>query len=266
MKRSSGARMGATVAVSVLSLALVTGCSDDGSDDSKDSANSGSSSSSSPTAAAKAYNAAELEKLLLAEGEIEGYKVTSGDDTLPKSKSVLKNIDKAECEPVAYAMAALPPGDTDANASNTVTEAPPTDDPSKSLDELTEGDFAEAFNLTATYVGLSSYEGDGAEKAFKAVSDGVKACSGGFGFTADGTDTKITKIAPEKASGAGDESVAFAASSAMDGDGTGVFHTEVVRHGSSIASYYTVNLALVTSGKPYDVPAAVIDAQAAKFN
>ncbi len=257
--------MGATVAVSVLSLALITGCSDEGSDDSKDSANSGSSSSSSssPTAAAKAYNAAELEKLLLAEGEIEGYKVTSGDDTLPKSKSVLKNIDKAECEPVAYAMAALPPGDTDATASNTVTEAPPTDDPSKSLDELAEGDFAEAFNLTATYVGLSSYEGDGAEKAFKAVSDGVKACSGGFGFTADGTNTKITKITSEKASGAGDESVAFAVDSGADGE-SGTFHTEVVRHGSTIATYYSVNFALMSSGKPYDVPAAVIDAQAAK--
>ncbi|MCX4698293.1 hypothetical protein [Streptomyces sp. NBC_01373] len=256
MKRSTGARMGATVAVSVLSLALITGCSDEGSDDSKDSANSGSSSSSSPTAAAKAYNAAELEKLLLAEGEIEGYKVTSGDDTLPKSKSVLKNIDKAECEPVAYAMAALPPGDTDATASNTVTQDAPTD--ASSTD-----DFAEAFNLTATYVGLSSYEGDGAEKAFKAVSDGVEACSGGFGFTADGTSTKITKIAPEKASGAGDESVAFAVDSGADGE-SGTFHTEVVRHGSTIATYYSVNFALMSSGKPYDVPAAVIDAQAAK--
>ncbi|WKX12072.1 hypothetical protein [Streptomyces sp. NL15-2K] len=262
MKRSTGARMSATAAVSVLSLALMTGCSSDGSDDSKDSANSGSSSS--PTVAAKAYSAAELEKLLLAEGEIEGYKVTSGDDTLPASKSVLK-VDKAECEPVAHSMAALPPGDTDAQASNTVTQAAPSDSASTSLEDLAEGDFSEAFNLAATYVGLSSYEGDGAEKAFKAVSDGVTACSGGFGFSAEGTDTKITKIAPEKASGAGDESVAFAAESAMDGDGTGVFHTEVVRHGNTIATYYTVNLALVTSGKAYDVPAAVIDAQAAKL-
>ncbi|MFE9439530.1 hypothetical protein ACFYO2_11050 [Streptomyces sp. NPDC006602] len=258
MKRSSGARMGATVAVSVLSLALVTGCSDDGSDDSKDSAGSGASSSSpAATTVAKAYSAAELEKLLLAQGEIKGYKVTSGDNTLPKAKSVLKNIDKAECEPVAYAMAALPPGDTDANASNTVTEDAPTDAPSTD-------DFAEAFNLTATYVGLSSYEGDGAEKAFKAVSDGVAACSGGFGFTADGTDTKISKITSEKASGAGDESVAFAVDSGADGE-SGTFHTEVVRHGSTIATYYSVNFALLSSGKPYDVPAAVIDAQAAKL-
>ncbi|WP_217241335.1 hypothetical protein [Streptomyces sp. AC555_RSS877] len=257
MKRSSGARIGATVAVSVLSLALITGCSDEGSDDSKGSTDSGSSSSSSPTTAAKAYSAAELEKLLLAQGEVKGYKVTSGDDTLPKSKSVLKNIDKAECEPVAYAMAALPPGDTDASASNTVTEDAPTD-------AASAGDFAEAFNLTATYVGLSSYEGDGAEKAFKAVSDGVAACSGGFGFTADGTDTKITKISSEKASGAGDESVAFAVDSGAEGE-SGTFHTEVVRHGSTIATFYSVNFAALTTGKAYDIPAAVIDAQGAKL-
>lgn len=249
--------MSVTVAVSVLSLALVTGCSDDGSDDSKDSASSGSASSSSPTTAAKAYSAAELEKLLLAQGEIKGYKVTSGDDTLPASKSVLKNIDKAECEPVAYAMAALPPGDTDASASNSVTEDAPTD-------AASEGDFAEAFNLTGTYVGLSSYEGDGAEKAFKAVSDGITACSGGFGFTADGTATKISKITSEKASGAGDESVAFAVDSGADGE-SGTFHTEVVRHGSTIATYYSVNFSSLTTGKAYDVPAAVIDAQGAKF-
>ncbi|KOG32729.1 hypothetical protein [Streptomyces resistomycificus] len=258
MKRSSGARLSATAAVSVLSLALITGCSDEGSED---SAKSGSSSS--PTAAAKAYSAAELEKLLLADGDIEGYKVTSGDDTLPKSKSVLK-IDKAECEPFAHAMAALPPGDTDASASNTVTQAAPSGDASKSLEDLAEGDFSDAFNINATYVGLSSYEGDGAEKAFKAVSDGGTACAGGFGYTAEGTATKVTKITPEKASGAGDESVAYTVESEAGGE-TGTVHTEVVRHGNTIASYYTVNLALMGTGKPYDVPAEVIDGQAAKL-
>jgi hypothetical protein len=256
--------MGATVAVSVLSLALITGCSDDGSDGSKDSANSGSASSSSPTTAAKAYSAAELEKLLLADGEIEGYKVSSGDDTLLAAKSALK-VDKAECEPVAYATAALPPGDTDAGASNSVTQSAPTDSASKSLEDLAEGDLGDAFNLTQNFVGLSSYEGDGAEKAFKAVSDAVAACSGGFGYAAQGTDSKIVKIAPEKASGTGDESLAFAVEAETDGGGTGTFHTEVVRHGSTIATYYSVNFAALGSGKPYDVPAAVIDAQAAKL-
>lgn len=250
--------MSATAAVSVLSLALITGCSGDGSDDSKDSA-----SSSTPTAAAKAYSASELEKLLLAEGEIEGYKVTSDDKTMLASKSALK-VDTAECEPLAYATAALPPGDTDAGASNSVIQAAPTDSPSKSLEELTEGDISDAFNLSKTFVGLSSYEGDGAEKAFKAVSDGVTACSGGFGFAAQGTDAKITKISSEKASGTGDESVAFAVEADSEGE-TSTFHTEVVRHGNTIATYYTVNFAAVASGEAYDVPAAVIDAQAAKL-
>ncbi|MER5214110.1 hypothetical protein ABT063_26945 [Streptomyces sp. NPDC002838] len=266
MKRSSRARIGATATVSVLSLALITGCGggSDGSKDSSQGSEGSNKSSSSPSTAAKTLGAAELEKLLLAKGDLEGYRTASGDDTLPGSKSEVK-ADKAECAPLAYAMAGLAPGDTDANASNTVTEDTAPEGASKSPEDVSESDIANAFNVNMTFVGLSSYERDGAEKAFKAVSDGVAACSGGFGIAAQGENQKITKVASEKASGTGDESVAFAVDSAMDGGGTGTFHTEVVRHGSTLATYYTVNFTALTSGKAYDVPAAVIDAQAAKL-
>ncbi|MGX1272021.1 hypothetical protein [Streptomyces phaeoluteigriseus] len=123
MKRSSGAQLCATAVVGALSLVLITGCSDDGSKkDSKGSSKgSGSSSSASSAPAAKALTTAELEKLLLAQGEVKGYKVDSGDDTLPKSKSEVKT-DKPACDPLAWATAGLAPGETTANASNSVAE------------------------------------------------------------------------------------------------------------------------------------------------
>ncbi|MEV2212866.1 hypothetical protein AB0H86_15685 [Streptomyces sp. NPDC050997] len=266
MKRSSRARIGATAAVSALSLALITGCGGD-SDDADASADS-NKPASSPTAAsaAKALSAAELEKLLLTRSDIKGYKVASGDDTLPKSKSQVK-VDKAECAPLAHAMAALAPGDTDANASNSLTEEPAADAASKAPEDITEEDFESAFKVNMTFVGLSSYEGDGAEKAVKAVSDGVESCSGGFLITAQGEKQKITKVSPGKASGSGDESVAFSVDSDMDGEGTGTLNTEVVRVGNTVTTYYTVDFGtLASGGKAAEVPAAVIDAQVAKLN
>ncbi|MBG0852905.1 hypothetical protein I2W78_13890 [Streptomyces spinoverrucosus] len=255
MKRSSRARIGATVAVSALSLALITGCGGE-SDSSTDS--KGTESSSSPAQAAKALSAAELEKLLLAQGEVKGYKVDSGDDTLPKSKSEVKT-DKAECDPLAWATAGLAPGDTEANASNNVAE-----DKASTATAQPE-DVADAFNVNMTFVGLSSYEGDGAEKAMKAVSDGVSACSGGYGLTAGGENSKVTKVATVKGSGLGDESVAFAEDVDMDGEGTATFHTEVVRKGNTIATFYTVNFAALGTGEAAEIPAAVVEAQVAKL-
>jgi hypothetical protein len=114
-------------------------------------------------------------------------------------------------------------------------------------------------------VGLSSYEGDGAEKAMKAVADSVTACAGGYGLKAGGEDGKVTKVAAEKGSGSGDESVAFAETVDMDGEGTTVFHTEVVRKGNTVATFYTVNFAALSSGKSVAIPATVVQAQVAKL-
>ncbi|MGW1781325.1 hypothetical protein ACWCQQ_19605 [Streptomyces sp. NPDC002143] len=261
MKRTSGARLCATAAIGALSLSLLTGCGDDGSDsaDAKDSKSSASASASSSAPAAKALTSAELEKLLLAQGEAKGFKVDSGDDTLPKSKTQVKT-DKPACDPLAWATAALPPGDTTANASNSVSE-----DKASTATAQPE-DLEAAFDIDLTFVGLSSYEGDGAEKAMKAVSDGITACAAGYGLSADSENTKVVKVATDKASGAGDESLAFTEDVDMDGAGTATFHTEVVRKGSTLATFYTVNFAAFEKGGDMgDIPAALITAQVAKL-
>ncbi|MEU0947073.1 hypothetical protein ABZ379_30700 [Streptomyces canus] len=251
MKRSSTVRTGVTAAVGVLSLALVTGCGGGSHDDSKASGSPRQSeaSASPTTAGAKALGAAELEKLLLVQSDLPRDKIADGDDTLPKSRSELKT-DKAACAPLAYALTGLPPGDTGTGASNTVTS---------------EERVGNSFNVTMTSVGLSSYEGDGAAKALKAVSDGVASCTGGFGITAQGEKMRITKVAAGKASGKGDDSVAFVLDADMDGEGTGTFTVEAVRVGTVVSTYYAVDFASMESGRTSAVPLAVLDAQVGKL-
>ncbi|KUL23421.1 hypothetical protein ADL12_39565 [Streptomyces regalis] len=246
-------RVAATVAVSALTLALVTGCGGD----------SGGSD-------AKALSSAELKKAIIAESDVDGYKVDTSGKQLPKSKDDIKSSEE-NCVPLAYAMGGLAPGDAASTTAVMVREdkKKPSDTASKSLEDLTEGEFEDSFtdalSLDMTVVGLSSYDGDGAEQTFKSVSDAVESCSGGFPVTMQGTDQKITKISSEKASGAGDESVAFTAVSDLEDGDVGTTHVEVVRHDSTIATYYTMNLGLMMTDKAYDVPAALIDAQAAKL-
>ncbi|MDH6496923.1 hypothetical protein [Streptomyces sp. SAI-149] len=250
MKRSWTARTGVTATMGVLSLALVTGCGGSDGDSKAAAGPRQSEASASPaTTAAKALGSAELEKLLLVQSDLPRDKVADGDATLPKSRSELKT-DKAACAPLAYALTGLPPGDTDAGASNTVTSEERTGD---------------AFDVTMTSVGLSSYGGDGAAQALKAVSEGIAACSGGFGITAQGEELKITKVAAGKASGKGDESVAFVVDADMDGEGTGAFTVEVVRVGSLVSTYYSADFASIESGRTSAVPLAVIDAQVGKL-
>ncbi|MFC4499797.1 MULTISPECIES: hypothetical protein [Streptomyces] len=266
MKRSSGARLCSIAALGALSLMFVTGCSSDsdegskGSEDTKGSASASAGDSGSDSGSdAKALTSAELEKLLLAKGDITGFTFDSGVDTLPTTKSAVKT-DKAACDPLAWATAGLAPGDTDASASNSVTED------KSSASKTGDASVEDAFDVNLTFVGLSSYDGDGAEKAMKAVSDGVTACSGGYGITSDGEKQKITKVVSEKGTGGGDESVAFAQDADMDGSGTATVHSEVIRKGNTIASFYTLNFAAFGKGGDMDpVPAALVTAQLGKL-
>ncbi|MFG2265514.1 hypothetical protein [Streptomyces sp. NPDC048720] len=255
MKRSSGVRLCATAAVGALSLALLTGCSDGGSADGK----SGS---------AKALTAAELKDRLIANGEVPGFKVGSVKGGLP-DKSEVKAED-TRCDPLLRALTAIAPGEPAAQASRMATEdkKDPTDD-ATSLDDMADGKFEDALNesmdLDVTVVTLASYDGDGAEKALKSVSDAVKACAGGFAGEQDGDKGKFTKVAEEKSSGTGDESVAFTATNDSSDEGDMPLHGEVVRHGNTLATYSTINIGAMMSKKPYAVSAPVVKAQAAKL-
>ncbi|MEU1403324.1 hypothetical protein ABZ471_13355 [Streptomyces sp. NPDC005728] len=260
MKRSSGVRLCATAAVSALSLALVTGCSDGGS---KDSGNGKAGSADKP--AAKTLSAAELKKLIIAKGEVPGYKVGPVEGGIP-DKSKVKAAD-AKCDPLLRALTGIAPGEPAANTSQMATEdkKAPTDDATSLDDGKFEDALNESMDLDVTVVTLASYDGDGAEKGLQSVSDAVKACSGGFAGEQDGEKGKFTKVAEEKSSGTGDKSVAFTATNDSGKDGALPLHAEVVRHGNTLATYTTINIGAMMTKKAYTVSAPVIKAQAAKL-
>ncbi|MFF7235874.1 hypothetical protein [Streptomyces collinus] len=263
MKRSSGVRLCATAAVGALSLALITGCSDGGA---KGSGDGTGGTDGKP--AAKALSAAELKQRIIAKGEVPGFEVGSVEGGIPSKDRVTAG--DSRCEPVLRALTGVAPGEPAAHTSRTATEKKkdPTDD-ATSLDDLADGKFEDAIgksmDLDVTVVTLASYDGDGAETALKSVSDAVKACAGGFSGVQDGEKGKFTKVTEEKSSGTGEESVAFTATNDSGKEGAMPLHAEVVRHGSTLATYTTINIGAMMSKKAYTVPAPVVRAQAAKL-
>ncbi|MFH8338711.1 hypothetical protein [Streptomyces sp. AM6-12] len=256
MERSSGARLCAAVAVSALSITLVTGCSD-----------GGSKNAPAPETARKALSAAELRKLIVAQDALPGYQVGA----VPESRAKRITTDKTACEPLTRVMSGLPPTAAPASTDRLVTENAkkrPSGKPT-SLDDMDEGEFEETMQKSldrdVTTVTLASYDGDGAERALTSLSAALKACAGGFTGRQAGTSVKFTKVAGEKPAGGGDASVAFAATmeegGGGDGEGTAPVHAEVDRHGSTLSVYFTSNLGAMMARKAYTVTPAVVRAQ-----
>ncbi|AVH57003.1 MULTISPECIES: hypothetical protein [Streptomyces] len=273
MKRSTLSRTGTAVVASVFSLALATGCSDSGSGDGDKAGGSGK-----PTAAAKALTDTELTERILATGDVDGYKVEPANEAgaFAKSKDDVTVVAE-KCAPLAYVLTGFAPGDEAAYVNRMVSKevgASPSASSDKGLEDMTDAELEEAMKdltdvlgQTMTIVSLSSYEGDGAQKTMASVSDAIKGCGSGFKATANGEPQKFTKVAEEKASGTGDESLAFAVTGDAEGQEV-VVHAEVVRHGSTIATYYAFSLAAFSGeggAGDYDVPAEIIKGQAAKL-
>ncbi|MFI6487571.1 hypothetical protein [Streptomyces sp. NPDC050564] len=277
MKRIALSRPGIAVAVSALSLILATGCSDSGSDSgSKDGDKAAGSDKS--TTAAKTLTAAELKDRVIATADVDGYKVGPADQSegFASSKDDVKVVDE-KCAPIAYVVTGFAPGDSAAYVNRMATQevsASPSASSTKSMEDMTDEELddamksiTDALGATVTIVSLSSYEGDGAKETMSSVSDAIKGCASGFKATAKGDTQKFTKVEAEKASGSGDESLAFAVTGDAEGDKV-VVHGEVVRHGSTVATYYTLSLAAFADGATagdYTIPAEIIKAQAAKL-
>ena len=127
----------------------------------------------------------------------------------------------------------------------------------------TEEAFIAAFDITTTMASLSSYDGKGAQDTIDGLRTAATACSGGFGLTVAGDKQKVVEIEEEKISG-GEEAVAWTVTVEQDGE-KAPFKLVVVRQGATIASFTSLNLAASGTGKDYDLPTAVVDAQLAKL-
>jgi hypothetical protein len=252
-----------TASAAALAL-LATAC---GGGDEKGGGEAAKSDAASSAPAAKALTAAELEKLVIASADLKDHKVVEpGKDDVSDPGTL--TVERAECEPVAQALASVPLGKPAASAQRLVTqESEAAKKGMPDLAELTEKEAEEAMldslDITKTMTSLRSYDADGAEQTLSALREAGKKCAGGFGMSADGEKQQVTKITEEKLA-AGEDAVAWTVGTKMD-DTSAETKVVVFRQGTTLAAFSSFNIAAITRGEAFEQPTAVIEAQEAKL-
>lgn len=224
----------------------------------------------SATPAVKALTPAELDKLVVAAGDVKGHQVDKpGKDDV--SDPATLSVDKAECAPVARVLSALPEGKPAASVQRLVVqESAAAKKGMPSLEELAEMTEQEAkdatidsLDITKTMTSLWSYDGDGAARTLAALREAGRTCAGGFSMTLDGEKQQVTKVTEEKLA-AGEEAVAWTVGTKID-DTAAESKVAVFRRGATLAGFSSFNIAAASRGEAFGQPTAVIDAQAAKL-
>ncbi|MEI7030918.1 hypothetical protein [Streptomyces pratensis] len=265
--RATAVRRTALAACAASLALLATACGGGSSDaDGKDGKDgTATAGSSAPKAPAKALSAADLEKASLTEGDVKGHKVTKAgpDDEVPAEGVT---VDKKECLPVAHAMYGIAQEGSVATTKRKVVSEPKTDG-KKALEDLTDGEAEDAlksaFDLTSTFVALTSYDKTAGPDAFAALKKAAADCAGGFTATVAGAPTKVVSLAEEKVTG-GDESAAWTVVS-EDGGDSAPFKLVALRKEGTVATFFAFNLAAAGGGAKFAVPTEVVAAQDGKL-
>lgn len=170
--------------------------------------------------------------------------------------------DDEACAPVAYA------------AIGTVVDEPAATVQRETASEPDAGAAADAGNaedaldsgldVTRTLVRLSSYEGDGAEAAMDSLSKSVDACAKGFKVTASGTDQQVTKVTKTTAPDGADQAIALDVVSEAEGAKVPM-KVVVIRKGRTLGYFTALNIGALATGKDFDFPTEVVDAQLVKL-
>ncbi|MER5851364.1 hypothetical protein ABT126_31185 [Streptomyces sp. NPDC002012] len=261
--RSTAIRRTAVAATAVSLALLATACgggSDSGSSDKGADANGKESAAAKP--AAKALTAAELEKAALAQGDVKGHKIAkaaakdviSGDDI---------KVEKEVCAPFADALMGAQVGEPAAFTKRTVVSEPKKGSMDKQDGADAEDAFKAAFDITTTQLALGSYDGKGAEESVASLRTAATDCAGGFDFTAAGEKQKVSKITEEQIKG-GEDAAAWTVQVEQGGEKI-QFKLVAMRQGPSFASFSSMNLAAMGGGESFELPTAVVEAQAAKL-
>ncbi|MFF9811349.1 hypothetical protein ACF1G5_40790 [Streptomyces coeruleorubidus] len=234
----------AALAVSTLSLLYLTACGG-----SADSDTATGEPRPTATRAKQATPAERLAKLMITKADVPGLdvKATSrdkGDDKYVFAKSTDDvTVDKPACAQPAYAMNQLPVGEPQGDLTHYVPQG---------------NEF--------TYITLTTYAPGKAESAFAALAKGVESCGGGFTAKANGSVTYDSVTTEEPVAKAGDESLAFRATTPFRGN-THTLHAQAVRKGDVMAVYVSVDGMAMVQDRPGDakLPATVVKAQNAKL-
>jgi hypothetical protein len=234
----------AALAVSALSLLSLTACGG-----STDSDSSTGEPRPAATRAKQVTPAERLAKLMITKADVPGLdvKATSrdeGDDKYVFAKSPDDvTVDKPACAPPAYALNQLPLGEPQGDLTRFVPQG-----------------------SKYTYITLTTYAPGKAESAFAGLAKGVDACGGGFAAKANGSTKYDSVTAEEPVAKAGDESLAFRATTTFRGI-THTLHAQAVRKGDVVAVYVSVDGMAMVQDRPGDakLPAPVVKAQNQKL-
>ncbi|MFF7795338.1 hypothetical protein [Streptomyces sp. NPDC007991] len=234
----------AALAVSTLSLLSLTACGGGADPDS-------ATGEPRPTAprAKQAPPAERLAKLMITKADVPGLdvKATSrdkGDDKYVFAESPDDvTVDQPACAPPAYALNQLPLGEPQGELTSFVPQG-----------------------SKYTYITLTTYAPGKAASAFAGLAKGVDACGGGFTAKANGSTTYDSVTAEEPVAKAGDESLAFRATTPFRGI-THTLHAQAVRKGDLVAVYVSVDGMAMVQDRPGDakLPPAVVKAQNKKL-
>ncbi|WP_406452979.1 hypothetical protein OG782_20445 [Streptomyces sp. NBC_00876] len=253
------------VAATVMSLALLTAaCGSDEAD--KDNGKADSSASAAPAdkggdqSTAKALSAAELEKASLAQGDVKGHKIAKAGPADSISADDVK-ADKAACDVFGDVLMGAKTGTPAASTQRKVVSEPKKGGDKESEDPAEA--FKAAFDITTTLATLTTYDGKGAGETLSGLRTAATECASGFTVTAAGTKQKIVKIAEVPVKG-GEEAVAWTVTVEADGEKSAMKLIQI-RKGTTLASLTSLNLGASGAGGDFDLPTAVIDAQAAKL-
>ncbi|MGV9879364.1 hypothetical protein [Streptomyces sp. NPDC003006] len=241
----------AVVAASVtVALGLTAACGSDddgkkpsepakstqGAGDSKDPKDPKGSKDSKPTDdKSSALSSTDLEKAVLAKGDLKGYKIEKLSAADMPAQTV--PADPAECQPLANMfMFATDP------ASKTRTGRTMT-----GPDEL---------DATVITLALLAHEQADAEKVMDGLRTATEKCE-----AYEHAGSKYRDVAALTAPKVGDEAVSYKVVGLIEGQKTPMSFT-VVRSGSTLAAFYSINL---LQPKKFGVPAKVVDAQVTKL-
>jgi hypothetical protein len=162
---------------------------------------------------------------------------------------------------VAYALSGAPLGKPSVTEQRQLTSKSKASSASASADELES-----AYDVSVSLVTLSSYPDQAAAEAvLKSVTDAGTACAGGFSATADGEEEKVTKLVTDTAPKGADEAVALTATAVQD-DSTVPMKVVVLRKGATVVYFTAINVASFISGKDFDFPTEIVDAQFSKLS
>lgn len=248
------------VAATVMSLALLTAACGSDSDAGKDTGKAADSASAKPAdkgadSTAKALTAAELEKVSLAEGDVKDHKVAKATPADAIEGDAV-TVDKAACDVFADALMGAKAGKPAASTQRKVAGLPKkSEDPEKMLEAM--------MDVTTTLTTLQAYDGKGADEALAGLRTAATDCASGFTLTAAGAKQKVTKIAEVPVKG-GEEAVAWTVAIESEGVKSAMKLIQI-RQGTTLASLTSLNLGVAAQGGDFELPTAVIDAQAAKL-